>query len=223
MILGLAGILDQERLDRIGDVLGAARFADGAATAGWHARLVKQNRQAAREEGTNEAAALVQQALEGSDVFRSGVLPKRLVLPLFARYEPGMTYGSHVDDALMAASEGRLRTDVAVTVFLSPPESYEGGELVVEETAGERSFKLPAGAAVAYPATTLHRVAPVTRGVRLVAVTWVESFVRDAAHREILFDLDQARRAIFAEKGKSREFDLVSKSYSNLLRRWAET
>jgi PKHD-type hydroxylase len=223
MILGLGDILDQQRLDRIGAALSGAQFADGTATAGWHARVVKKNRQAMREARTNEAAALVQQALEQSDVFRSGVLPKRFVLPLFARYEPGMTYGSHVDDALMAASEGRLRTDVAATVFLSPPASYEGGELVIEETAGERIFKLPAGSAVVYPATTLHRVAPVARGVRLVAVTWIESFVRDAAQREMLFDLDQARRAIFAEKGKSREFDLVSKTYSNLLRRWAET
>ena len=222
MILGLGDILDRQRLDRIGEALAESQFADGTATAGWHARLVKKNRQAARGQTTNEAAALVQQALEESDVFRSGVLPKRFVLPLFARYEPGMTYGSHVDDALMAASDGRLRTDLAATVFLSPPESYEGGELVIEETAGERTFKLPAGSAVVYPATTLHRVAPVTRGVRLVAVTWIESFVRDAAQREMLFDLDQARRAIFAEKGKSREFDLVSKTYSNLLRRWAQ-
>jgi PKHD-type hydroxylase len=114
------------------------------------------------------------------------------------------------------------RTDVAFTLFLDPPETYEGGELVIESAAGEDSIKLPAGALVAYPATSLHHVNEVTRGVRLAAAGWAKSLIRDAARRELLFDLDTARRQMFARNGKSSEFDLVSKSFANLMRMWAE-
>ncbi len=129
-----------------------------------------------------------------------------------------MQYGSHVDDALMNG----MRTDVAFTLFLSDPDSYAGGELVIESAAGEDAIKLPPGALVAYPATSLHRVNEVTHGVRLAAVGWAKSLIRDAARRELLFDLDTARRRMFAQSGKSAEFDLISKSFANLLRMWAE-
>jgi PKHD-type hydroxylase len=129
-----------------------------------------------------------------------------------------MQYGSHVDDALMSG----MRTDVSFTLFLSDPASYEGGELVIESAAGEDSIKLHAGALVAYPATSLHHVNEVTRGVRLAAAGWAKSLIRDAARRELLFDLDTARRQMFARNGKSSEFDLVSKSFANLMRMWAE-
>jgi PKHD-type hydroxylase len=129
-----------------------------------------------------------------------------------------MHYGSHIDDALMAG----MRTDVAFTLFLSEPDSYDGGELVIENSAGEDTVKLASGSLVAYPATTLHRVADVRRGVRLAAVGWARSFIRDPAQRELLFDLDTARREMFAREGKSAEFDLVSKSLANLIRMWAE-
>ena len=129
-----------------------------------------------------------------------------------------MTYGAHVDDALM----GGMRTDVSFTVFLVPPDSYEGGELVIDSTAGEQAFKLAAGSAIVYPATSLHRVEPVPAGVRLAAVGWARSFVRDAGERELLFDLETARQAVFQQDGKSPTFDLLSKCGANLLRRWAE-
>ena len=129
-----------------------------------------------------------------------------------------MHYGSHVDDALMDG----MRTDVAFTLFLSDPKSYAGGELTIESPSGEDTFKLDAGSLVAYPATSLHRVADVTRGARLAAVGWARSFVRDQARRELLFDLDTARQQMFARDGKSAEFDLVSKSLANLLRMWVE-
>jgi PKHD-type hydroxylase len=115
-----------------------------------------------------------------------------------------------------------MRTDVSFTLFLSDPTSYDGGELTIESAAGEETFKVDAGTLVAYSATSLHRVADVTRGARLAAVGWARSFVRDAAQRELLFDLDAARRQLFARDGKSAEFDLVSKSLANLLRMWAE-
>ena len=129
-----------------------------------------------------------------------------------------MEYGSHVDDALMNG----IRTDVSFTLFLSDPDSYDGGALVIESSGGEDDIKLPAGSLVAYPSTTLHRVQPVTKGARLAAVGWARSFIRDPARRELLFDLDTARQSLFAREGKTAEFDLLSKSTANLLRMWAE-
>ncbi len=226
MIICIANLLDTGVLSKVRALLDAARFQDGRATAGWHARLVKANRQAApRDPAVREAAAIVAAALLGNEVFRSATLPRRLRPPLFARYGAGETYGTHVDDALMGLGdpEGPLRTDVAVTVFLADPAAYEGGALVIEDPAGEQDFRLKAGDAVAYPATTLHRVAPVTAGERLVAVTWVQSLVRDPARREVLFDLENAKRRVFASEGKGATFDLLAKSHANLLRQWVET
>jgi PKHD-type hydroxylase len=226
MIICIANLLTPDALCKLRDLLEGARFADGKATAGWHARLVKHNEQAiAPHTATQEAAAMVAAALRGNEVFRSAVLPRRLRPILFARYGEGRAYGAHVDDALMGLDDpaGPVRTDVAGTVFLAAADAYDGGELVIESTAGEQAFKLGAGDAIAYPATTLHRVEPVPRGVRLVAVTWVQSLVRDPAAREVLFDLDAARRAVFERKGKSPAFDLIAKSHANLLRRWAES
>jgi PKHD-type hydroxylase len=161
---------------------------------------------------------MVAKRILANDVFRIAARPKQLSALLFSRYEPGMEYGSHVDDALMAG----MRTDVSFTLFLEEPDSYDGGELVIESTGGDDAVKLPAGAMIAYPATTLHRVAKVTRGRRHVIAGWARSFIRDAAQRELLFDLDTARRTIFARDGKSAEFDLLSKSLANLMRMWAE-
>lgn len=226
MIICISSLLDDAGLGKVRSLLDTARFADGSATAGWHAREVKANRQATSSDpATREASAVITEALMRNELFQAALLPRRLRPPLFARYAGGETYGTHVDDALMGMGEaqGPLRTDVSVTVFLAPPETYVGGELVIEDTAGEQRFKLGAGDAVTYPATTLHRVEPVTSGERIVAVTWVQSLVRDAARREILFDLATAERSIFRQEGKSATFDLIAKSRANLLRRWAET
>jgi len=140
---------------------------------------------------------------------------------LFSRYENGMSYGRHVDNALMGNQEF-LRSDVSFTLFLSSPSTYKGGELVIESSDGDRTYKLEGGSAIIYPSSTLHQVEPVTEGVRLAAVGWIQSLVRDPNEREILFDLDTTRRSIFAKEGKTIEFDLISKSYANLLRKWAE-
>ena len=226
MLVCIAGLLDAATLRKVRSLLDAARFAGGARTAGWHARAVKANRQAvASDPAAREAGAVVSAALLGNEVFRAAALPLRLRPVLFARYGEGESYGPHVDDAIMGAADagGPLRTDVAVTVFLAAPDEYGGGELVVEDAGGEQAVKLEAGGAVAYPATTLHSVAPVASGERLVAVTWAQSLVRDPAAREVLFDLDTARRGVFAREGKGRTFDLLAKSHANLLRRWAET
>lgn len=219
MQLCLGNILAQDRLRAIATALNRAEFIDGKATAGWNAAGVKINQQA-QDRALIPFAAEIEAALRAHPVFALAARPRQLHPIIFARYEPGMAYGPHVDDALMG--EPPLRTDLALTLFLSEPETYDGGELSIDHPGGEQCYKLPAGAAVLYPATSLHQVTPVTRGVRLVALTWIQSLIRDPGQREILFDLDTARRTLFARDGKSREFDLLSKSLANLLRQWAE-
>ncbi|TDU32090.1 PKHD-type hydroxylase [Panacagrimonas perspica] len=219
MNICLAGVLDADALQAVRAALMHASFADGASTAGWHASKVKHNLQA-----THDAAAQrVHQALMRHPLFRSAVLPSKLRTPLFSRYLPGMSYGRHVDDAMMGGAMP-LRTDIAITVFLSDPASYDGGELIIESHSGDTRYKLDAGQAIVYPATTIHQVAPVTRGERLAAVLWVQSLVREPSRREILFDIDTARRMLWEKAGKQAtpEFDLLSKSYANLVRSWSE-
>jgi PKHD-type hydroxylase len=218
MQIAIGNVLSAEDIAGVRAALARATFVDGRATAGFAARLVKNNRQASADHRLETFRKLIQNRILENDVFRLAVRPKALTPVMFSRYEPGMHYGSHVDDALMDG----LRTDVSFTLFLDEPESYEGGELVIESPAGDDAVKLAAGALIAYPSTTLHRVAPVTRGERLVAVGWAQSLVRDAARRELLFDLDTARRALFDREGKSPEFDLLAKSTANLLRMWVE-
>jgi PKHD-type hydroxylase len=218
VFLTIGGILEPAVLEAIRERLAdAALFEDGRRTAGWHAREVKSNLQM-RSGIADDVTERVQAALEGHPVFRAAARPQRFVRLLVSRYEPGMTYGSHVDDALM----GGVRCDLSFTLFLCEPASYEGGELVIEEAAGERPFKLAAGELLLYSSTTLHRVAPVTRGVRLAVVGWVRSLVREPDRREILFDLENALHAVFDQDGKTPLFDLLAKTRTNLLWMWAE-
>ncbi|NJO77077.1 MAG: Fe2+-dependent dioxygenase [Cyanobacteria bacterium RM1_2_2] len=221
MLLCIADVLKPEELQTIIAKLTAAPFVDGKTTAGWHARLVKHNIQLDSNAAiAPELKQLVLAALQRSALFQMAVRPKVIRAPLFSRYEVGMSYGSHVDNALMG--DPPMRSDVSMTLFLSPSDAYDGGELVLETPQGEEAIKLEAGSMVVYPSATLHRVEPVTRGIRLVAVTWIQSLVRDPHDREILFDLDTARQAIFEKYGKTPEFDLLSKSHANLLRKWVD-
>ena len=217
-MLGLDGVLTPDEIASITARLAGAAYLDGRPTAGWHARQVKSNQQLPADDPVSRAVRTeVEAALRRHPIFSAAVQPSFIQL-LLNRYGAGQAYGTHVDDAYM---NGR-RTDVAVTLFLSEPESYDGGDLVIELPAGEQRIKLPAGAAIVYPATTLHRVEPVTRGERLACVGWIESRVRDVSAREILFDLERARRALFQQHGKTPEFDLIAKACANLLRRWGE-
>lgn len=220
MNLCLANVLDADTLRAIRTTLASSVFEDGGRTAGWHARGVKHNQQAV----SAGAAKLVLDALQSHPLFHSAVLPARVRTPIFSRYLPGMSYGMHVDDALMGGTDP-IRSDLAVTVFLSEGAEYDGGELVLETHSGTVPYRLEAGQAVVYPATCLHRVAPVTRGERLAAVLWVQSYVRDAAQREILFDLDTVRRELWEQAGQvpTSAFNLQAKTYANLLRAWAES
>ncbi|NWH08884.1 MAG: Fe2+-dependent dioxygenase [Alphaproteobacteria bacterium] len=222
MMIAIADFLSGDEVLRLRSIAAQGVFADGRETAGWHARLVKQNEQLAGGAMLDEAQGIVRRAADRNGLFRSAGLPARLSPILVSRYAPGMTYGPHVDDALMGRGSERVRTDLACTVFLSALEDYEGGSLVVMSPAGEHSVRLAPGQAVLYPATSLHSVEPVRSGERLAAVFWVQSLVREAEKREMLFDLERARQAVFQREGKSETFDLLSKSYSNLLRMWAE-
>jgi PKHD-type hydroxylase len=218
MLLSIADVLSVADLEEVRAGLATATFVDGKATAGWSARLVKSNLQASRGPELERIRGLVDTRLREHPVFVLAVRPKTILGPMFSRYEPGHAYGAHVDDALM----GGVRTDVSFTLFLAEPDSYDGGELVIDTAAGEEAFKLSAGSVVAYPASTLHRVMPVTRGARLAAVGWVRSFVRDPARRELLFDLETARRRLFDRDGKSAESDLLAKCAANLVRMWCD-
>jgi PKHD-type hydroxylase len=218
MLLCIGTVLNSEETGAIRSKIEALNFVDGRTTAGWAAKLVKDNEQAGADERTEAVRRRIAARILDNELFRLAVRPKALTPLLISRYGPGKQYGTHVDDALMRG----MRTDVSFTLFLAEPESYAGGELVIESSAGEQSFKLPAGAMVVYPSTSLHRVAPVQEGERLAAVGWARSFIRSAEQREILFDLETARRAVFETQGKSEAFDQLSKCGTNLLRMWAE-
>lgn len=222
MVICIGNLLSDDELAHIRDLLRDAEFVDGKLTAGWHARLVKHNTQL---KGSDRAATdvrdLITTALKRNPVFQQVARPKIIRPPLISRYQVGMSYGSHVDNAIMGDASP-MRTDLSLTVFLNSPTDYAGGELVIEDMQGIHPFKLDAGSMVVYPSTTLHRVEPVTQGERLVAVSWVQSLVREASDRELLFDLDTARQSLFEKYGKTPEFDLISKSHANLLRKWAD-
>jgi PKHD-type hydroxylase len=221
MILCIGEILTAQELEVIKAQLATAEFVDGKATAGWHARLVKNNTQLPQQSPALAIVRdLIDQALQRHSLFQIAVRPKLIRPVTVSRYEVDMAYGTHIDNALMR--NPMMRSDVSMTLFLSDPETYEGGELVIESSQGEEGFKLAAGAAIVYPSSTLHRVEAVTQGVRLAAVTWVQSLIRDPQQREILFDLETARQALFEASGKTPIFDLISKSHANLMRQWME-
>jgi PKHD-type hydroxylase len=220
MIFTISDLLPPEELKEIRTILETAEFVDGKLTAGWHAKLVKHNQQLKTGSAT-QLKAKIETALINNALFQTAIRPKIVHSLLFSRYQTGMSYDRHVDNALMGNTT-IWRSDVSFTLFLNSPDDYQGGELILEGMQDDRPYKLEANSAIIYPSTTLHRVAPVRTGTRLVAVGWVQSIIRDASDRELLFDLETARRSIFSKTGKTPEFDLISKSIANLLRKWAD-
>ena len=218
MILAIADVLSATDVEQLRAGLASAAFVDGKTTAGWSAKLVKSNLQARPDAAVAALRELVEGRLLAHPVFALATRPKAIIGPLFSRYQPGHAYGVHVDDALIAGQ----RTDISFTLFLSDPTTYDGGELVIDTPSGQEAFKLSAGSLVIYPATTLHRVAPVTRGERVAAAGWVRSYLRDPAQRELLFDLETARRRLFEREGKTEEADLLAKCAANLMRLWCD-
>jgi PKHD-type hydroxylase len=225
MLLRVPQVLPAEEAARMRTRLEAAPWADGRATAGYQSAQEKRNEQL--PEDSAEAKALgdaVLAALQKNALFFAAALPKRVYPPLFNRYRGGMDFGSHVDNAVRfhPPSGQRFRTDVSATLFLAPPEDYDGGELVVEDTYGVQSVKLPAGDMVLYPATSRHRVLPVTRGARVASFFWIESMVRDDAQRALLFDLDVATQQLTRDAPGNPALVSLTASYHNLLRMWAD-
>lgn len=223
LIICAPNVLTAEELDTIRNELQGASFIDGASTAGWSAREVKKNLQVdINTESQARLREIVRSAFLRNGMLQTSILPSAMTQVLFNRYDVGMQYGRHVDAPVMGGLGSAVRSDVAITVFLSDPESYTGGDLVVDTNGVEYGFKLDAGSAIAYPANSLHHVTPVTQGARYAAIIWVQSQVRDAGKRELLWDLDNAKRQIFGREGKSATFDAISKSHANLLRMWAD-
>ncbi|MEZ5777706.1 MAG: Fe2+-dependent dioxygenase [Paracoccaceae bacterium] len=217
MFLAIRGILDTAEALTIAEVARSLQFADGRTTAGKLAREIKANDQARPSPDLQAIQAKVTAALKAHPVFASAARPKAMTKLILSRYRAGQTYGMHVDDALMQG----VRTDLSFTLFLGDPESYDGGALVVADTVEERAFKLDAGDLILYPSTTLHRVEPVTKGARLCLVGWVQSWIRDAGQREILFDLDRAISDLLQREGRSDLIDTLARTRSNLIRMWA--
>ncbi|WP_028916665.1 Fe2+-dependent dioxygenase [Pseudoxanthomonas sp. J35] len=222
MILTLSNLVTPDELALIRQKIATVPFTDGRVTAGEMLHKVKNNQQIPPGHPVmKDITQVVMQALGRCDPFMSIAQPRRLGAVLVSRYEPGMTYGLHVDAPIMG-EPNHVRSDVSFTLFLSEPDSYEGGELAFETGSGEQAFKLPAGSAICYPTGQLHRVRPVERGERLAVVGWVQSLVREPAVRELLHDISEARELISGMEGTERAVALLTKSYSNLLRRNAE-
>jgi PKHD-type hydroxylase len=222
MSLILQHVLPPEDVARVRAGLTETVWKSGKSTAGAQARRVKRNEQANLDDPKVEALErFVRDALQAHPMFALAARPARLSRIMFSRYQPDMEYGAHTDDALMGAGPDPLRTDLAFTIFLEQSEAYEGGALVIESAMGEQAIKLEAGDAFLYSAGSIHRVEPVTSGVRLAAVGWVQSLVADAGQRDILFELSVAR-ARLAEGGAARaELLSLDRAISNLLRMWA--
>ncbi|MDZ4374557.1 MAG: Fe2+-dependent dioxygenase [Phenylobacterium sp.] len=226
MMLHVPGVLTPAQVADLRTFIDAAPWEDGNATSGAQSALAKRNLQLPEaSEPARIAGARVREALTQSPLFMSAALPHTVYPPLFNRYGSGQAFGDHVDNAMrFQRDQGiRLRTDLSATLFLSDPESYDGGELVVEDTYGVHGVKLPAGDLILYPASSLHRVEPVTRGERVASFFWIQSLIRDDARRALLFDMDIAIQQLAQDVGPGAPpIVALTGSYQNLLRMWAE-
>lgn len=225
-MIEIPALLDADGIARLRAIIDAGEWVDGNATSGPQSALAKRNEQLAEDSvAAREGGALVLDALSKAPLFVAASLPAKVFPPLFNRYAGGQAFGTHVDNAIRMkrGTDFRLRSDLSATLFLADPDSYDGGELVVEDSYGMQSVKLPAGHMIVYPASSLHRVEPVTRGTRVACFFWIQSMVRDGAARRHLFELDQAVQALVAEKGQGdRTVIQLTGLYHNLLRRWAD-
>ncbi len=221
MLLAIKNILTENQLKVIQTLLSNADFMDGKLSAGKEASTVKNNTELSKNSPLHEQLnQMVMSSLLKNTEYQASVFPLKVATPFYARYASGMDYGFHVDDPVMGPPQGRYRSDISTTVFLN--DGYEGGELVIKTAFGEQSIKLNAGDAVVYPSTSLHKVNPVTKGERLVAVTWAQSMIKDMAKRELLYELGQARETLIEKNQNSSETSQVSNVYANLVRRWSE-
>jgi len=224
MLIQIPDVLSADQVESARQLLASTDWVDGRVTAGHQSALAKDNRQLREDHPVaRELGEQILRALGGNPLFISAALPTRVFPPLFNRYEGGQSFGNHVDNAIRESLYGmRIRTDLSCTLFLSEPDDYDGGDLLVEDTYGVHSVKLPAGHMVLYPSTSLHNVRPVTRGARLASFFWVQSMVRDDGRRTLLFDLDTAIQRLTLELPDHPSAVQLTGVYHNLLRQWAE-
>lgn len=226
MMLAIPDLLDKSGVARVRSIIDSAEWVDGNVTSGHQSAFAKKNMQLPEDgAAAKEAGRLVLEALGRSPLFIAAALPLKIFPPLFNRYQGGEAFGTHIDNAVRIhrATEFRVRSDLSATLFLEDPDSYEGGELVVDDAFGVHATKLPAGHLLLYPASSLHRVEPVTRGARTASFFWIQSMVRDDSARTILFDLDRSIQSLAAERGQDdSEIIRLTGVYHNLLRRWAD-
>lgn len=223
MLMIIPDLLDVETLSTIRSMLDKEQFVDGKFSAGRDALRVKNNEELqANEQITGKLNQLVLGALYEHPTFQAAAMPLKLSSACFARYQKGMAYGQHIDDAIMGPRGGQYRTDVSLTIYLSGPDKYEGGELIIETEQGEQSIKLPVGHAVLYPSGSLHQVAEVTSGERLVAVAWVQSMVKDPQQRALLYDLYVVKETLQGVSPDAEATARANRAYINLYRQWAE-
>lgn len=225
MLLQIPDVLTVEQAAKCRQEIERAQWVDGRVTAGHQSSRTKNNRQLTEDHPLAiEMGDLILAALEKNPLFVSAALPLRVFPPLFNRYEGGESFGNHVDNSIrqVTGTPHRIRTDLSATLFLTNPEDYDGGELVVEDTYGVQSVKLPAGHLILYPATSLHNVRPVTRGARISSFFWIQSMVRDDGQRTLLFDLDSSIQRLAQEAPDHPSVVQLTGVYHNLLRRWAD-
>lgn len=229
MLLHIAGVLDQGQVAEFRRALDSADWVDGRETVGAQGAQVKRNQQLSDASPLREQLGQrIQQALARNPLFHAAALPLRYLPPRFNRYQGGGTYGFHVDGSVMSVNlpghpSAQLRSDIACTIFLSAPEEYDGGELIVSDTYGEHEVKLPAGDAVVYPASSLHKVQPVTRGARVASFLWIQSLVREEGRRRLLFEMDTSIQTLTRTGADPAAVLTLTSVYHNLLRGWAET
>ena len=223
MLVTIPEVLNKEDISVIQDLMATANFHQGTSSAGSEAKRVKNNHEMfISEVETQRLNNLVMGKLVQNPNYISAAFAAKIAAPYYAKYSVGMSYGNHVDDPVMGPANQRYRSDISITIFLNEPDAYDGGELIISTAFGEQKVKLKAGDAVLYPSSSTHRVSEVTRGERLVAVTWLQSTIRDPAKREILYNLSQARETLIQTSAGSQELEQLSNGYVNLLRMWSD-
>jgi len=222
MLLKIEGILNEQQLDTARNIIYGGNFKDGDNT-GPVAKIIKNNKELVlSDEQTKKLNSVVMGNLCKNPTFNNAVFPLKIAQPIYARYMSGMYYGNHVDEALMGPPTGHYRSDISVTIFLTDPDGYDGGELIIETPFGVNQVKLPAGDCVIYPSSSVHRIAEITRGERLVAVSWIQSYVRDPEKRLQLYKLGQSLEILVRNKPGAKETLDILDVYTNLKRMWSD-